>query len=283
LKGLTLKAPAKINLFLEILNQREDGYHNISTLMQRISLHDTLTFLKINEGVIIKTDNIQLPSDRRNLVHQAARLILSEGKVAQGVKIFLRKKIPISSGLGGGSSDAASTLLGVNRLYNLNYPLKRLHLLAEKLGSDVPFFLYDQTALAEGRGERMKPVKSYRDYWIVLVTFPFQVSTAWAYQDVKINLTRRAEFIKIKNLQEKEGFFEALNTWRNDFEGKIIEKYPQVKYALKLLLKLGARKSSMTGSGPTVYGIFEQEPKNEEVKKIFKRGDWQIFITRPIP
>ncbi|MDP3024843.1 MAG: 4-(cytidine 5'-diphospho)-2-C-methyl-D-erythritol kinase [candidate division Zixibacteria bacterium] len=283
MKGLTLKAPAKINLFLEILNQREDGYHNVSTLMQRISLHDTLTFLKINEGVIIKTDNIQLPSDRRNLVHQAARLILSEGKVAQGVKIFLRKKIPISSGLGGGSSDAASTLLGVNRLYNLNYPVKRLHLLAEKLGSDVPFFLYDQTALAEGRGEKIKPVKVYKDYWIVLVTFPFQVSTAWAYQDVKINLTRRAEFIKIKNLQEKEGFLAALNTWKNDFEGKIIEKYPQVRYALKLLLKLGAKKSSMTGSGPTVYGIFEQEPKNEEMEKLFQRGDWKLFIARPIP
>ncbi|OGC79757.1 MAG: 4-(cytidine 5'-diphospho)-2-C-methyl-D-erythritol kinase [candidate division Zixibacteria bacterium RBG_16_43_9] len=283
MKGLTLKAPAKINLFLEILNQREDGYHNISTLMQRISLHDTLTFLKINEGVIIKTDNIQLPSDRRNLVHQAARLILSEGKVAQGVKIFLRKKIPISSGLGGGSSDAASTLLGVNRLYDLNYSLKRLHLLAEKLGSDVPFFLYGQTALAEGRGEKIKPVKVYKDYWIVLVTFPFQVSTAWAYQDVKINLTRRAEYIKIKNLQEKEGFFEALNAWRNDFEGKITEKYPQVRYALKLLSKQGAIKSSMTGSGPTVYGVFEQEPNNEEVKRLFKREDWQIFITRPIP
>ncbi|HVP35894.1 MAG TPA: hypothetical protein VMT04_02765, partial [Terriglobales bacterium] len=117
----------------------------------------------------------------------------------------------------------------------------------------------------------------------VLVTFPFQVSTAWAYQDIKIDLTRRREFVKIKNLQGKEGFFEALNAWKNDFEGKITEKYPQVKYALKLLSKLGAKKSSLTGSGPTVYGIFEQEPKNEEVKKILKRGDWQIFITRPIP
>jgi len=283
LKGVTLKAPAKINLFLEILEKREDGYHNISTLMQKVSLYDALTFFKTNEGVILRTDNPHLPSDRKNLVHQAARLILSEGKISQGVKIFLRKRIPVSSGLGGGSSDAAATLVGVNRLYRLNYPLKKLHLLAERLGSDVPFFLYDQTALAEGRGERIKPVKAYQDFWIVLVTFPFQVSTAWAYQDLKINLTRRRDFIKIKNLQEKEGFFEALNTWRNDFEGKIIQKYPQVKYALKLLLKLGARKSSMTGSGPTVYGIFEQEPKNEEVNKFFKRGDWQIFITRPIP
>ncbi|HVP37441.1 MAG TPA: 4-(cytidine 5'-diphospho)-2-C-methyl-D-erythritol kinase, partial [Terriglobales bacterium] len=156
MKGLTLKAPAKINLFLDILGKREDGYHNISTLMQRISLYDSLTFLRINEGVILKTDNSSLPSDRRNLAYQAARLILSEGKVSQGVKIFLRKKIPVSSGLGGGSSDAASTLLGVNRLYGLNYPVKRLHLLAEKLGSDVPFFLYDQAALAEGRGERIR-------------------------------------------------------------------------------------------------------------------------------
>lgn len=283
MQNLTLKAPAKINLTLNILGKRVDGYHNIFTLMQNISLHDTLTFFKITEGIVLKTYHSPLPLDRRNLVYQAAQLILKEGKVNHGVKIILKKKIPISSGLGGGSSDAASTLLGLNRLYNLNYSLKKLHLLAEKLGSDVPFFLYNQTALAEGRGEKITPLKIFKDYWIVLITFPFRVSTPWAYQEVKIDLTRKANFIKIKNLLKKEGFFEALNFWRNDFEEKITQRYPQVKYALKLLLKFGAKKSSMTGSGPTVYGIFEQEPTKEEVKKLFKRGDGQIFITRPIP
>ncbi len=265
------------------MKKREDGYHDIFTLMQKITLYDTLTFFKINEGIILKTYNTRLPLDRRNLVYQAAELILKEGKIAQGVKIILKKKIPISSGLGGGSSDSASTLLGLNRIYNLNYPFKRLHPLAEKLGSDVPFFLYDQIAIAEGRGERITPVKIFKDYWIVLVTFPFQVLTSWAYQEVKMNLTTKKDFISIQNLQKKEGFFEALYFWRNGFEGKIAEKYPQVRYALKLLLKLGAKKSSMTGSGPTVYGIFEQEPDKEEVNRLFKSGDWQVFVTRPIP
>jgi 4-diphosphocytidyl-2-C-methyl-D-erythritol kinase len=283
LPSFTLKAPAKINLFLNILKKREDGYHDIFTLMQKIALYDILTFFKINEGIILKTYNTRLPLDRRNLVYQAAELILKEGKIAQGVKIILKKKIPISSGLGGGSSDSASTLLCLNRIYNLNFPLKKLHPLAEKLGSDVPFFLYDHTALAEGRGERITPVKIFKDYWIVLVTFPFQVLTSWAYQDIKMNLTTKKDFINIQNLQKKEGFFETLNFWRNDFEGKIVEKYPQVRYALKLLLKLRAKKSSMTGSGPTVYGIFEQEPDKEEVNRLFKGGDWQVFVTRPIP
>jgi 4-diphosphocytidyl-2-C-methyl-D-erythritol kinase len=283
LSSLTLKAPAKINLFLNILKKREDGYHDIFTLMQKVALYDTLTFFKINEGIILKTYNTRLPLDRRNLAYQAAELILKEGKVAQGVKIILKKKIPISSGLGGGSSDSATTLLGLNRLYNLNYSLKRLHPLAEKLGSDVPFFLYDQTAVAEGRGERITSVKIFTDYWIVLVTFPFQVLTSWAYQDIRLSLTTKKDFINMENLQKKEGFLEALNFWRNDFEGKIAERYPQVRYALKLLLKLGAKKSSMTGSGPTVYGIFEQEPDKEEVNRLFKSGDWQVFVTRPIP
>ncbi len=283
MRSLTFKAPAKINLFLKILHKREDGYHKILSLMQRVSLFDTLTFLKVGEGIILKTDSPNLPSDRRNLIYQAARIMLTEGKAQYGVKIILRKKIPISSGLGGGSSDAATTLLGINRLYDLNYPLKRLHVLAEELGSDVPFFLQDQTALAEGRGERLRTVRVFKDYWILLVTFPFQVSTAWAYDGIRIDLTRHEGYVKIKNLQEKDGFFEALDTWKNDFEGKIIARYPQVKHALMLLSKLGARKSSMTGSGPTVYGIFEQEPTKEEVSKIFKRGDWQIHSARPIP
>lgn len=283
MRNLTLKAPAKINLTLNILSKREDGYHDISTLMQNISLCDTLTFFKIKEGIVLKASHSPLPLDRRNLVYQAAQLILEEGKISHGVKIILKKKIPISSGLGGGSSDAASTLLGLNRLYNLNYSLKRIHPLAERLGSDIPFFLYNQTALVEGRGEKITPVKIFKDYWVVLITFPLRVSTSWAYQLVKIDLTRKANLIKIKNLLKKEDFYKAMNSWRNDFEEKITEKYPQVKYALKLLSKLGAKKSSMTGSGPTVYGIFEQEPTEEEVKKLFKRGDWQIFITRPIP
>lgn len=281
--AFTLKAPAKINLTLNILGKREDSYHEIYTLMENISLHDALTFFKIKEGIVLKSNLPRLPLDRRNLVFQAAQLILEEGKVYHGVKIILKKKIPLSSGLGGGSSDAAFTLLGINRLYNLNLSLQKLHSLAEKLGSDIPFFLYQSTALARGRGEKIIPVKIFKDYWIVLVTFSLQVSTSWAYRMFKMDLTRKTNFIKLKNLGKKEDFFESLNYWRNDFEELIVERYPQVKQALKLLLKLGAKKSSMTGSGPTVYGIFEHEPLTEEVKKLFQRDDWKIFITRPIP
>lgn len=283
MRALTLKAPAKINLTLNILGKREDGYHEIYTLMENISLFDALTFFKIREGIVLKSNLSYLPQDRRNLVYQAAQLILTEGKVNHGVKIILKKKIPLSSGLGGGSSDAAIALLGLNRLYNLNFSLQKLHSLAEKLGSDIPFFLYQDTALARGRGEKISPVKAFKEYWILLVTFPFRVSTSWAYRTIKMDLTRKPDYIKLKNLKEKEDFFESLKYWRNDFEELIIQRYPHVKEALRLLTKLGAKKSSMTGSGPTVYGIFEDEPNEEEVKKLFPRDDWKIFITRPIP
>jgi 4-diphosphocytidyl-2-C-methyl-D-erythritol kinase len=282
LRALTLKAPAKINLTLNILGKREDSYHEIYSLMENISLFDALTFFKIREGIVLKSNLPQLPLDRRNLVYQAAQLILNEGRVNHGAKIILKKKIPLSSGLGGGSSDAAFALLGLNRLYNLNFSLQKLHSLAEKLGSDIPFFLYQRTALVQGRGEKVKPVETFKDYWIVLITFPFQVSTSWAYRLFKMDLTRKPNFIKLKNLKKKEDFFGSLNYWRNDFEDLIVERYPQVKQVLKLLTKLGAKKSSMTGSGPTVYGIFEDEPSKEEVKKLLQRDDWKIFITRPI-
>jgi 4-diphosphocytidyl-2-C-methyl-D-erythritol kinase len=289
LDKLVLKSPAKINLFLEVLRKREDGYHQILSLIQAVDLCDELVLQKRETGVVISCDYPDCPTDESNLAFKAASLLLEGEKIEEGVSIHIKKKIPISAGLGGGSSNAAATLKGINRLYQLQLPDKKLHALACRIGSDVPFFLYSGQALVRGRGEEIEPINMYRDYWLVLVCPHFEVSTKWAYQNVKISLTKRKKGVNFKSLENKSIFFKSLRSFRNDFEEVVNKRYPVVQKIKELLENSGALKSSMSGSGPTVYGAFDRKPQAEEVTKKLLRGDWfaesmgQIFLTQPIP
>jgi 4-diphosphocytidyl-2-C-methyl-D-erythritol kinase len=283
LDKLTLKSPAKINLFLKVQNKREDGYHEIVSLMQAIDLEDEIIFEKINRGVEISTDHPDCPADNHNLAFKAARLLLDESEIKGGVRIHIKKRVPIAAGLGGGSSNAAAALKGVNRLFGLEVSLAKLHLLASRLGSDVPFFLGSGQALATGRGEMLKPVSIFRDYWLVLVYPAFKVSTQWAYQRFKIPLTRKENKFNLNFLENRDSFFEALPDFDNDLEETVKERYPVIGQIEDTLTSSGAIKSSMSGSGPTVYGVFEQQPKAEEVASKIRRGDWEVFLTQPIP
>jgi 4-diphosphocytidyl-2-C-methyl-D-erythritol kinase len=291
LETLVLKSPAKINLFLEVLRKREDGYHQILSLMQAVDLCDELILEKRKSGVVIGSDHPDCPTDESNLAFKAAKLILEEAKLKEGVSIQIKKKIPVAAGLGGGSSNAATTLKGINRLFELNLSDQKLHLLASRIGSDVPFFIYSGQALVRGRGEEIEPITMYRDYWLILVCPNFKVSTEWAYQKLKISLTRRKKEIIIKNLENRDQFFEALPNFKNDLEEVVSERYSVVQKIEDTLNSSGAVKSSMSGSGPTVYGVFEQKPKAEEVAKSLSRTAWdwsfgstgQFFLAQPIP
>ena len=281
---LTLKSPAKINLFLEVLKKRDDGYHEILSLIQAVDLCDELVLQKKETGVVISCDYPDCPTDESNLAFKAASMLLEEETTKEGVSIHIKKKIPISAGLGGGSSNAAATLKGINRLFELELPDKKLHDLASRIGSDVPFFLYSGQALVKGRGEKIKPINiMYRDYWLVLVCPGFEVSTRWAYQNVKISLTKERKEINLENLENGSVFFKALRSFRNDLEEVVSKRYPVVQKIKEILENSGALKSSMSGSGPTVYGVFDRKPQAEEVTKKLLRGDWQIFLTQPIP
>jgi 4-diphosphocytidyl-2-C-methyl-D-erythritol kinase len=283
MEPLTLKSPAKINLFLRVLKKREDGYHEIRTLMQAVDLCDELTLEKTGRGIGLTCSHPGCPSDRRNLAFQAAELLLGEGEPRPGVRIHIRKRIPISAGLGGGSSNAAAALKGVDRLFGLKLSPAGLHRAASRLGSDVPFFLSSGQALALGRGEKIRPVKLFRRYWLVLVCPRLEVSTAWAYRNLRISLTSRRKRVNYSLLESKRGFFDALPLFENDLEEVVAEKQPIVRQLKALLENSGSLRSSMSGSGPTVYGLFDQKPQAQEVARKLSRGDWQVFLTEPIP
>ena len=280
---LTLKSPAKINLSLEVLKKREDGFHQIRSLMQAVDLFDELTLKKRPKGVVISSDHPGCPADETNLAFKAASLLLQEERKDRGVAIHITKRIPISAGLGGGSSNAAAALKGVRQLLKLDVPDRKLHQLAARVGSDVPFFLYSGQALAQGRGEEIRPIRIYGGYWLVLVCPGIEVSTRWAYQNLRINLTKKRAGVNLINLEDDSGFFEALLSFENDLEEVVRKRYPVIRRIKENLEDSGAVKSSMSGSGPTVYGVFDQKPQAEEVARKLLRGDWQTFLTRPIP
>ena len=191
INGISLKASAKINLFLEILGKREDGYHEIETVMQEIDLVDNLQFEEIQEGVKLKCNNKNIPSDENNLVCKAANLIVNECGIKKGVLISLEKNIPVGAGLGGGSSDAATTLKALNSLWKIGLSDVDLMEFAARLGSDIPFFIKGKTALCSGRGENITPieVKSEMNY---LIIFPhINISTTTIYRNLKIDLTKK--------------------------------------------------------------------------------------------
>jgi 4-diphosphocytidyl-2-C-methyl-D-erythritol kinase len=280
---LVIKSYAKINLCLYVLKKREDGYHEIFSVMQAIDLYDRLTLHKTEKDIVVKCDHPQVPEDERNLAYQAADLLFREKKIAGGVRIDIEKKIPVSAGLGGGSSNAAFTLKGMNQLFDLRFSLQKLHSLASKIGSDVPFFLYSGQAMAKGRGEEIVPIKLYRDYWLVLIYPNLMISTESVYRRVKIDLTKDRLFIKLNFCHNKDGFFETLRRFDNDLEKVVTNRYAIVSQIIETLENYGAIKSSMSGSGPTVYGIFEKKPQAEEVVRKLSGGDWQVFLTQPIP
>jgi 4-diphosphocytidyl-2-C-methyl-D-erythritol kinase len=283
LEKLALKSYAKINLCLYVLKEREDGYHEIFSVMQAIDLYDQLTLHKTEKGIAIECNHPGVPKDEKNLAYQAADLLFRERNFQGGVRIDIEKKIPVSAGLGGGSSNAAFTLKGINQLFDLKLSFEKLHSLASKIGSDVPFFLYSGQAIAKGRGEKIVPISLYRDYWLVLVCPNFMVSTERVYGDVKIDLTGGKLFINLKNCDNKDGFLKALRQFNNDLEKVVVNRYAMISQIKETLEKFGAIKSSMSGSGPTVYGVFEKKSQAEEVTKRLSEGDWQIFLTQPIP
>lgn len=277
---IQLKSFAKINLCLYVLRKREDGFHDIYTVMQAVDLHDRLSLYKMPRGIVIQTDNPKLPTDRRNLAYKAAEILLGETEVGFGVRIKIQKRIPLSSGLGGGSSNAAFTLIGLNRLFNLGLPGEKLVKMAKEIGSDVPFFLSSGQAVATGRGEKIREVNLPQTYWIVLIKPPVTLSTPWVYENFKIDLTKKRKSIKI--YKKRESFFDSIVGWENELEKVAVKKYPQVKVLRRRLEEIGAIKTSMSGSGPAVYGIFFDKPRYKEVRGLRLEG-WQIWVTRPIP
>ena len=257
---VTLSSPAKVNLFLELVARRTDGYHDIESVMQLVDLCDHVRLRKRARGIRVQVTGAELPAGRRNLAFRAAALLLEEAGVAGGVEINLDKRIPIAGGLGGGSSNAAAVLVGVARLYGLRTDRDVLQKLALRLGSDVPFFLTDGLALARGRGELLTALRPWPPRWLVVANPGVPVSTAWAYQEASSKLTVGAGRVTIQPLIT-DGRLPWPPVWAfNRLEAVVLPHREEVR-ALKALLEAeGAAPVFMSGSGASVVGVVPDEP-----------------------
>ncbi len=283
LETLQLDSPAKVNLRLEILRKRGDGYHEIRTIFQKISLHDTLHFsLKRRRGIRITTDHPGLPTGKRNLVYQAVRSILERSDYGGGVDVEIEKRIPLGAGLGGGSSNAAIALKAVNQLLKMNLSRKELMETGAKIGADVPFFLFEGSAVGSGIGERLRKI-TLPTLWYILIYPNFEVSTRWAYQNFILTKTKY-HFNLHELLKSPNGIFSLL---QNDLEEVVSAKYPEIALMKGMLVSAGGMGAMMTGSGPTVFGIFPGEKKATEayrlLKRMVRRRGWKVIHAYGIP
>lgn len=279
-KVLKVSSSAKLNLYLEILDKRPDGYHNLRTVFERISLNDTLTLKEIDSPEIrIISDSKDIPRDSRNLAYKAAEILKEDLGISKGVEIRIKKIIPVGAGLGGGSSNAASVLLGLNRLWRLGLSRGRLLGYAAKLGSDVSFFIYNcPYALGTSRGEKIRPLKSWKKrLWHILVVPKINVPTKEIYQ----------EFDKGRGLNVNagtgSGVYPNIKAMLfNRLEEAAFRRYPQVREVKEILLKeAGLENALMSGSGSAVFGLVDSRKEGLRIaKRVSRFKDWKIFVVK---
>lgn len=279
---LTCKAPAKVNLGLIIQARRADGYHDLSTIFLKISLTDTLHFTVTTGDIVIECNRPDIPSDEGNLIYQAAAMLqpLAPGR---GVRVQLDKAIPAAAGLGGGSSDAAHTLLSLNTLWNLQLSQAQLLEYAARLGADVPFFVLPATAaLGRGRGDELEAFPCAHTFFLVLVKPPVAVSTAWAYNQFRFELTGNAKDTTILKQYLESGDIAGLGAaCVNDLETVVLPHYPEVQAVKQALRQPGTYGVSMSGSGPTVYALCPSQEVAQQVAATVQNPGWETWICHP--
>jgi 4-diphosphocytidyl-2-C-methyl-D-erythritol kinase len=280
LEAMKLRAYAKVNLGLQILEKRADGYHTIETVFHQVHWYDEITIEPADSGIQFTTGSDAVPRDEKNLCVRTARLLQETTGTAQGARIVLRKSVPVGAGLGGGSSDAAAVLNGLNSFWGLNLSADQLRQLAEKLGSDVPFFLLGGTAYGTGRGEILEPMELQVPYWILVCTPPVSISTAWAYSDFRKNPHVRREDVRALIRDSFRQPHILVNKLRNDFEPMVFLKYPEVMRLKETLVRGGADFALMSGSGSSVFGLFSNERFARELHDRLA-GTYAVSLTEP--
>ncbi|MBI3018891.1 MAG: 4-(cytidine 5'-diphospho)-2-C-methyl-D-erythritol kinase [Deltaproteobacteria bacterium] len=279
MKSLKVFSPAKLNLSLFIGKKRKDGFHTIYSLMIPLkSLGDTFIFSKTDQKKITLHADLSLPQ-KQNLVWKAANLFFKKTRLTPSHSIQIQKKIPLGAGLGGGSSNAATTLLALNKLYGSPLSFQVLKKLALQLGSDVPFFLYNKPAYVGGRGEKIKPLKLPLKEWFLVLNPGFPISTPWAY-DQWDKANRANSLTKKRGDVKNYTFFLKKGPWKNDFEKVIFTAYPQLEEAKQDLMRLGASMAGLSGSGPSLYGIFEKKSLAQKAAKYFDKQNWLVWVTQ---
>ncbi|AKG37927.1 4-(cytidine 5'-diphospho)-2-C-methyl-D-erythritol kinase [Paenibacillus durus] len=278
------KAPAKINLMLDVLHKRPDGFHEVEMIMTMVDLADRLEMSELRrDTIIISSQAGYIPLDEKNLAFQAAKLLKDRYGVEQGVHIHLDKKIPVAAGLAGGSSDAAAALRGLNRLWQLGLPGEELQELGAELGSDVPFCVTGGTALATGRGERLTPIASMPQCWVVLAKPPINVSTAEVYG--KLRADRIAVHPSARLMREaiEAGDFQAVcGRLGNVLEEVTLKLHPEVQQLKEAMIRLGAEGVLMSGSGPTVFGLVSKQSKVARIYNGLRGFCKEVYAVRSL-
>jgi len=279
---IEIQAPAKINLFLEVLNKRPDGYHNINSLFQAVTLFDTLKFTIISKPICqVSISGAKTGDIADNLVVKAYNLMKMKFNLKRGVEVLLEKNIPIAAGLGGGSSDCAATIYALNQLLELRLEKQQMTEIALELGSDITFFFTKGQAIVTGRGERIEETSFPREYKIVLVSPPLTLSTKEGYAALKMGLTASGTPYNLKTNRNLEEFLKSLSNARNDFERVQFEKYPKLGEIKEKLVNCGAEFARMSGSGPTIFGVFRD---NLDTKRacVDNFADCQLYTVVPL-
>ena len=283
MEQITRKAYAKINIGLDVLKRREDGYHEVRMIMQTVDICDDLAFERTAQsGIMIRTDHEDLPVDDNNLIYKAADLLFREKGITEGVKITLTKRIPIAAGMAGGSSDAAATMRGLNELFEMGYSVKELQELGVKLGADIPYCLVGGTMLSEGIGEILTPLPAPPDCFLVVAKPDINVSTAFVYGNLHAD--------RLTYHPDIDGMIEALRTGSlngitdrlgNVLETVTVKEYPVIEEIKELMRSKGAENALMSGSGSTVFGIFRKRETAEAAAQAVSDQQLagQIFVT----
>jgi 4-diphosphocytidyl-2-C-methyl-D-erythritol kinase len=278
LKKLILSSNAKVNIGLKIINERSDGYHNIQTLFQEIDFSDQITFCVRDQGCTLSIDDPRIPNDDSNTCIQAYQVLKNQFPEIGGIALKLQKSIPSGAGLGGGSSNAATVLKGLNLLYKLGMERKTMENLAFKIGADAPFFIKGGTQIGKGIGEKLTRAKLIEGYYLLVIP-QIAINTKGAYSQIKkgLNLSKH----KYKFASSLKEFDDSFTFIQNDFEQVIIPAYPEIGRIKKMLSKLGANFSSLSGSGSTVFGIFDEEADAYSAQSHFQTK-YKTILSSPV-
>lgn len=278
-----LKAYGKINLALDVLRKREDGYHDVRMIMQTVGIYDGVEIKKTDSGCIeVETNLFYLPNDENNIVYKAAKLLMDEFGITSGVKIKLKKFIPVSAGMAGGSTDAASVMFGINKIFDLGLNIKELMKRGVKIGADVPYCLMRGTALSEGIGEELTRLPNMVKCPVLIAKPPISVSTKFVYENLKVNELETHPDINgmIKAIREQnlEGIAAKMG---NVLETVTIKEYPIISELKEMMIREKAINSLMSGSGPTVFGLFRSEEEAYAAKEVIKASEItkQVYVT----
>ncbi|HKK70571.1 MAG TPA: 4-(cytidine 5'-diphospho)-2-C-methyl-D-erythritol kinase [Candidatus Krumholzibacteria bacterium] len=280
---IVARTPAKVNLHLEVLYQREDGYHEIETIFQALDLYDTITFEATNGPIHVTCAQPGVPNDRTNLCHRAAKMVRNRTGVRAGASIHIDKTIPVAAGLGGGSSDAAATLLAVQRLWGLDLDDDDVLHMATTLGADVPFFLRGGVALGRGIGEQLTPLNASGMGVFLLVTPPMSLSAADAYEGLRMGLTRHTPKVNLQTIKALLSRFpDRMWPGHNRLADFVFPTHPQLRRLHLMLLDTGPRLAMLSGSGPTVYAVYATIEEAESARERLSPTGYATRIARPI-